>query len=255
MKQHHQLYFDCGEYKMKMQLPIIIIVCLSLVVILSIHFVGGKNTQTISDGAEESHNFRSIRFDAENAYASQQYLQAIQYFEEALELRPENAEICNDLGAVHYDLGLKNAGPEWPSWNDIDLNGSEQEAITALELALQNVESGYFRVNTDSSEIAKVLLDEAKARGASVFPFYGSTMTTLNILVGPTKEHFLYAKEYYLRAIELKSTYAKPYRNLGSFYMKIGIRDKGVNYLRDAYKRQPNDAELAEYLHQFKSGY
>ena len=240
---------------MKMQLPIIIIVCLSLVIILSIHFVGGKNTQTISENNEESHNFRSIRFDAQNAYASQQFVQAIQYYEEALELRPNNAEICNDLGAVHYDLGLKNAGPEWPSWSDIDLSRSEQEALSDLDFAIQNVESGYFRVNTDSSEMAKVILEEAKSRGAAVFPFYGSTMTTLNILVGPTKEHLLYAQEYYLRAIDLKSTYAKPYRNLGSLYMKIGIRDKGVNYLRDAFKRQPNDTELREYLHQFKSGY
>lgn len=240
---------------MKMQIPIIIIVCLSLVVILSIHFVGGKNAQTISENNEESHNFRSIRFDAENAYASKQYGKAIEYYEEALELRPNNAEICNDLGAVHYDLGLKNAGPEWPSWNDIDLDGSVEEALAELDLALQNVESGYFKVNTNSSEIVEAIQVEAKNRGADVFPFFGSTVTTLNILVGPTKEHFLYAQEYYLRAIELKSTYAKPYRNLGSFYIKIGIVDKGINYLRDAYKRQPNDAELGEYLHQFKGGY
>ncbi len=240
---------------MKMQIPIIIIVCLSLLVILSIHFVGGKNTQTISEGNEESHNFRSIRFDAENAYASQQYGKAIEYYEEAMELRPDNAEICNDLGAVHYDLGLKNAGPEWPSWNDIDLNGTATEAITELDVAFQNVESGYFRVNTSSLEIAKVIQEEVKKREATVFPFHGSTVTTLNILVGPTRDHFLYAQEYYLRAIELKSTYAAPYRNLGSLFMKIGIRDKGINYLREAYKRQPNDPELSEYLHQFKSGY
>lgn len=238
-----------------MQIPIIIIVCLSLVVILSIHFVGGKNTQTITERNEESHNFRSIRSDAKNAHASQEYGQAIEYYEDALELRPDNAEICNDLGAVHYDLGLKNAGPEWPSWNDIDLNGSEQAAITELNVALQNVESGYFRINTSSSEIVKAIQEEAKKRDAAVFTFHGSTVTTLNILVGPTKEHLLYAQEYYLRAMDLKSTYDAPYRNLGSFYMKIGIRDKGINYLREAYKRQPNDEELAEYLHQFKSGY
>lgn len=238
-----------------MQIPIIIIVCLSLVVILSIHFVGGKNTQTISEGNEESHNFRSIRFDAENAYASQEYGMAIEFYEEALEMRPDNAEIWNDLGAVHYDLGLKMAGPEWPSWNDIDLNGSAEEAIAELNHALQNVESGYFKVNTNSSEIAMMIQDEVKERNEAVFPFHGCTETTLNILVGITKDHFLYAKEYYLRAIELKSTYAAPYRNLGSLYIKIGIRDKGVNYLREAHKRQPNDEELAEYLHQFKSGY
>ena len=241
---------------MKMQLPTIVIVCLSSVIILSIHFVGGKNTQTISKSNEESHNFRSIRSDAAHAHASKEYGKAIEYYVEALELRPNNAEICNDLGAVHYALGLKNAGPEWPSWNDIDLDGSTEDALAELDIALQNVESGYFKINTSSSEIAKAIQEEAKNRGAEVFPFFGRTGTTLNILVGPTKEHFLYAQEYYLRSIELKSTYAKPYRNLGSFYIKIGIRDKGINYLRDAYKRQPNDAELGEYLRaNFKGGY
>ncbi len=240
---------------MKNQIPIIIIVCLSLVIVLTIHFVGGKNTQTITESNEESHNFRSIRIDAENAYASQEYVKAIEYYEEALELRPDNAEICNDLGAVHYDLGLRNAGPEWPSWNDIHLPGSAKEAITALDLAFQNVESGYFKVNTNSTEISQAIQEEVKTRGGTVFPFQGSTETTLNILVGPTKDHFLYAQEYYLRAIDLKSTYAAPYRNLGSFYMKVGIRDKAVNYLREAHKRQPNDEDLEEYLHQFKSGY
>lgn len=240
---------------MKLQLPIIIIVCLSIVFILTIYFIGGKDTQTISERNEESHNFRSIKIDAENAFASNEYVQAIMYYEEALELRPDNAEICNGLGAVHYRLGLENAGPEWPSWNDIEANDSVKEALLDLKIAIQNVESGYFRINTSSTEITNAIIEEVKAKGATVFPFHGSNETTLNILVGQTSEHFLYAQEYYLRAIDLKSTYAPAYRNLGSFYMKIGIRDKGVNFLQEAHKREPNDEELTEYLHQIKGGY
>lgn len=240
---------------MKLQFPIIIIVCLSIVLILTIHFVGGKGTQTISESNEESHDFRSIKVDAENAFASNNYGQAIKHYEEALELRPDNAEVCNDLGAVHYRLGLKNAGPEWPSWNDIDTDTSVADALSDFNDALQNVESGYFRLRTSSSEITKAITEEAKANGVTVFPFHGNTQTTLNILVGPTQDHILYAKEYYLRAIDLKSTYAPAYRNLGSLYIKLGITDKGVNFLREAHKREPNDEELTEYLHQFKGGY
>lgn len=240
---------------MKLQLPIIIIVCLSIVFILTIHFVGGKDTQTISESNEESHDFRSIKIDAENAFAAHQYGQAIKYYEEALELRPGNAEICNDLGAVHYRLGLKNAGPEWPSWNDIEANGTVKDALSELNHAMQNVESGYFRINTSSAEITKAITEAVKAKSATAFPYHGNTETTLNIVVGPTSDHILYAKEYYLRAIDLKSTYAPAYRNLGSLYIKIGIKDKGVNFLREAHKREPNDEELTEYLHQLKGGY
>ncbi len=240
---------------MKLQLPTIIIVCLSIILILTIHFLGGKDTPTVLESNEESIDFRSIRMDAENAYTAQKYGHAIQLYEEALELRPENAEICNDLGAVHYDLGLKNAGPDWPSWKDTSVDGSVKDALVELNVAIQNVESGYFRIITSSSEIAKALEETAKQKGAAVFPYYGNTDTTLNMLIGPTKDHLLDAYTYYLRSIELKSTYAAPYRNLGSFYMKIGIRDKAINYLQEAHKREPSDEELAEYLHQIKGGY
>ncbi len=240
---------------MKLQLPTIIIVCLSIILILAIHFLGGKDTQTVLESNEESNEFRSIRIDAENAHAANNFSQAIQLYEEALELRPENAEICNDLGAVHYNYALKNAGPDWPSWKDISSDGSVKEALTDLNVALQNVESGYFRIQTSSNDIAQAIQDEAQVKGASVFPYHGNTETTLNILIGPTKDHILQAYTYYLMAIELKSTYAAPYRNLGSLYMKIGIRDKARNYLQEAFKREPSDEELAEYLYQLKSGY
>ena len=240
---------------MKLQLPTIIIVCLSIVLILTIHFLGGKDTQTILENNEESNDFRSIRIDAENAYTAQDFGQAIQLYEEALELRPDNAEVCNDLGAVHYDLGLKNAGPEWPSWADVNVDGSVKEALAELDVAIQNVESGYFRIKTSSNEIAEAVENAAKTKGVLVYPYYGNKETTLNMLVGPTRDHLLEAETYYLRAMELKSTYAAPYRNLGSFYMKIGIRDKAINYLQEAHKREPSDEELAEYLHQFKGSY
>ncbi len=240
---------------MKLQLPTIIIVCFSVVLILTIHFWGGRDFQTIEEGNDESIEFRLIRIDAKNAYIAKDYHNAIELYDQAFDMRPDNAEVCNDLGSAHYDLAIKNAGPLWPAWKDITVSGSVEEAITELDLAIEKVESGYFRIKTNSTSIARDLQAIAVDKGASVFPYYGSTQTTLNILIGPTKEHLLQAKLLYQRSIELKSTYPAPYRNLGSLYMKIGITDKAINLYREAHKRQPSDEELAEYLHQFKSGF
>lgn len=236
---------------MKLQLPTIIIVCLSVVLILTIHFLGGNNTQSTQEISEETEEFRTVRFDAENAYNAKNFNNAIELYERALELRPENAEVYNDLGSVHYDLGLKYAGPKWPSWRI--LKESLEDALADLELAIQTIESGYIVFTTSSTEIAKAVEKRAKDQGAAVFPYHGNMQTTLNILVGSTKYHLLEAEWLYKKSIELKSTYAAPYRNIGSFYVKIGITDKALNFLREAYKREPSDEELAEYLQQFPS--
>ncbi len=240
---------------MKLYMLILIIVCTSIVLIGTIHYLGSKNTQSPEEVNVESEEFKSMRIDAENAYNAQNYTQAIDLYEQALELRPENAEIYNDLGSAHYDLGLKYAGPDWPSWKK-DLSGvSTEDAMAELDLAIENTESGYIILKTDSSEIAKAIEAHAKANGGSVFPYYGNTQTTLNILIGSTKEHLMHARWLYLKSIEYKSTYDAPYRNLGSFYMKIGLREKAINFMEEALKRAPGDEELAEYLHQFGSGY
>lgn len=240
---------------MKLYMLILIIVCASIVLIGTIHYLGSKNTQSPDEVNVESEEFKSMRIDAENAYNAQNYTQAIELYEQALELRPENAEIYNDLGSAHYDLGLKYAGPDWPSWKK-DLSGvSTEDALAELDLAIENTESGYIILKTDSSEIAKTIEAHAKTNGGSVFPYYGSTQTTLNILIGSTKDHLMHARWLYLKSIEYKSTYDAPYRNLGSFYMKIGLREKAINFMEEALKRAPGDEELAEYLHQFGSGY
>ena len=102
---------------------ILIIVCVSIALIGTIHYLGGRNLQSSEKINVESEEFRSIKIDAENAYIAQNYTHAIELYEKALDLRPENAEIYNDLGSSHYDLGLKYAGPDWPSWKK-DLTGA-----------------------------------------------------------------------------------------------------------------------------------
>ena len=240
---------------MKLQLPTIIIVCLSIVLIIIIYTFVGKNTEYTLDTTEESANFSLIRVDAVNAYNAQDYTQAIELYEQAFDLRPENAEVCNDLAAVHYDLGLKFAGPEWPSWPVINSDGSVSDALGELNRAYKHVESGYIVVETESSEIAKAVENNAKDKGASVYLYRGKKKYILNILIGSTRDHLEQAKTLYLQAIELKSTYAAPYRNLGSFYVKIGLTEMAINYLEEAYRRDPTDTELGDYLHQQKLNY
>lgn len=240
---------------MKFQLPTIIIICLSILLILAIHFLGGKNTQYSFETNVESEDFNLIRIDAINAYNAQDFTQAIQLFEQAFDLRPENAEVCNDLAAAHYDLGLKYAGPEWPSWPVIHSDGSSQDVLTELDRAFKHTESGYIVVEFNSAKIAETVEQAAKEKGAAVFTHHGNKDTVLNILIGGTKDHLLQASSLYLQAIELKSTYAAPYRNIGSFYVKIGLTDKAINYYEEAFKREPSDTDLAEYLHQFRSDY
>lgn len=237
---------------MKLQLPTIIIVCLSIVLIIIIYIFVGKNPEYTLDTTKESEDFSLIRVDAANAYNSQDYLQAIELYEQAFDLRPENAEVCNDLAAVHYDLGIKFAGPEWPSWPVIRSDGSVTDVLAELNRAYKHVESGYIVVETESAEIAKAVENNAKDNEASVYPYRGNKKYTLNILIGSTKDHLEQAKTLYLQAIELKSTYAAPYRNLGSFFVKIGLTSKAINYLEEAYKRERSDSELGEYLQQLK---
>ena len=237
---------------MKWQLPTLIIVCLSVVLILTAHFLG-RNTQSIQDISDESEEFQLLRDEAYNAYVAKDFTQAIDKYEQALELRPKNAEVCNDLGAAHYDLGLEYAGPDWPTWRI--RKETLDEAIADLDLAIQTIESGYIKFRINSTELAEAFEKHAKTKGAAVFHYKGNMQTTLNILIGSTKDHLLHARSLYRRSLELKPTYAPAYRNLGSFYMKIGIRDKAVNYLREAYRREPSDEELAEYIRQFRKEY
>ena len=234
---------------MKLQLPTLIIVSLSIVLILTIHFLG-RDTQSIQDINEESEEFQMLRDEGDNAYVANEFTQAIDKYEQALEMRPENAEVYNDLGAAYYELGLKYAGPKWPSWRI--LKETMDEAIADLDLAIETIESGYIEFKTSSTTLARAFEKHAIDKGAAVFPYNGNMQTTLNILIGSTKDYMLHARWLYEKSLELKPTYAPAYRNLGSFYMKIGIMDKAINYLQEAFKREPSDEELAEYLRQLR---
>ena len=62
------------------------------------------------------------------------------------------------------------------------------------------------------------------------------------------KSTLLRARDHYIRALDLKPTHSVAYRNLGSFYMKVGRTDKALDYFQEAYKLDPRDEELEEVL-------
>ena len=239
---------------MRLQLPTIICVCLSLIIMITLMIFMKANEESVSREAVnvESEEFRMARDHATDAYNAKRYTQAIELYKEALRMRPENAYVHNDLGATYYEFGLAHAGPNWPSWKS-DLSGRTlEEALRELQTAIEQTGSGYIVLRTDNPEVTKAIEEKAKAAGARINTDTFENNADINILVGKTKEFFLKAQSAYLQAIDIKPSYPKPYLNLGALYMKIGQRNTAVDHLENAYRLDSRDKELEEYLNQLR---
>ena len=237
---------------MKLQLPTLIAVCLAILLIGSIYFfVGNKSELGIAVNLE-SEEFKQIRTHATDAFNAGKYQQAIELYSQAMKMRPENAEIFNDLGAVYYKQGLQYAGPKWPSWEKELSDETPDAAVTALKVAIDKTISGAIMFKTRDGTVADAIETEAKHLGGEVYRQRWENEITLNILIGETKTYLLRARDHYLYALDLKPTHSVAYRNLGSFFMKVGKTDTALDYFQEAYKLDPRDSELEEYLNQFR---
>ena len=239
---------------MRLQLPTVICVCLSLIIMITLMIFMKANEEDISREAVnvESEEFKMARDHAADAFKAKRYTQAIEHYKVALRMRPENAYVHNDLGATYYEFGLAHAGPNWPSW-DSDLSGrTEEEALRELQTAIAQTGSGYIVFRTDNPEVTKAIEVKARAAGARVNTDTFQNTADINILIGKTKEFFMKAESAYLQAKDIKPSYPKPYLNLGALYMKIGQRGIAVDYLENAYRLDPRDKELEEYLNQLR---
>lgn len=237
---------------MKLQLPTLIAVCLAILLIGGMYFFGKDKSELGIAVNLESEEFKQIRTHATDAFNAGKHQQAIELYSTALKMRPENAEIYNDLGTVYYEQGLKYAGPSWPSWERELREESVDQAVTELKLAIDKTGSGAITLKTRDDAVADAIEEEAKEFGGEVYRQRWENETTLNILIGQTKVFLLRARDHYIRALDLKPTHSVAYRNLGSFYMKVGRTDKALDYYQEAYKLDPRDAELEEYLNQFR---
>lgn len=238
---------------MRLQLPTIIVLCFAVVLTVTlIYFMGIDN-----DGMRESVNlqsaeFKMIRTHANEAYAVKDYDRAISLYEDAITMRPENAEVLNDLGATYYAYGLEYAGPSWPSWES-DLEGKTvTEGLDEVKMAITHTESGYILMNSASRKMTEAIEQEAKELGAIVYTEIWEDEVTIRLLIGKTQQFLMKAEDAYRRSIDLKPTYSPAYHNLGSLLMKIGQTDAAVNYLREAHNLDPRNKKLEQYLTQFK---
>ncbi|MBI1928440.1 tetratricopeptide repeat protein [Candidatus Poribacteria bacterium] len=238
---------------MRLQLPTIIVLCLSLIVIVSLIYVQ-KNDQAMSRDSRktESEIFNSLREQAQIAFHEKKYAEAIRVYDEALIIRPENAEIYTAIGAAYYELGLEQAGPNWPSWESDLANRTPAAALHELQTAIAQAGSGYIVLKADRPEVIQAIQKKAQEVGAYLYTAQLRHGATINIVIGQTNELFTKARSAYFRAIDLKPTYGPAYRNLGSLYMKIGQHDAAVDYLQKAHQLDPRDTELEEYLNQLK---
>ena len=85
---------------MKLKLPTLIAVCLAILLIGGMYFFGKDKSELGIAVNLESVEFKQIRTHATDAFNAGNYKQAIELYSTALKMRPENAEIYNDLGTV-----------------------------------------------------------------------------------------------------------------------------------------------------------
>ena len=237
---------------MKLQLPTLIAVCLAILLIGGIYFFGRDKPELGIAVNLESEEFKQLRTHATDAFNAGRLEQAIELYSQALKMRPENAEVYNDLGTVYYEQGLKYAGPSWPSWEKELREGSVDQALAELKVAVDKTASGAIMLKTRYEAVADAIEEEAQQLGGQVYRQRWENETTINILIGQTRVYLLRARDHYIRALDLKPTHSVAYRNLGSFYMKVGRTDKALDYYQEAFDMDPRDVELEEYLNQFR---
>ncbi len=240
---------------MRLQLPTIIFLCLSFIVVVLLKIKMQNDDQMATREAInlEGQEFKSLREQAAVAHNAKRHTAAIQIYEAALEMRPDNAEVHNDLGATCYEYGLDYAGPNWPSWETDLTNQTPAEAVHELEIAITEVGSGYIVMRSDKPDVTEAINKKAQAIDAYIYTQQFDEDVTMNIVIGKTKELFMRARDHYLRAIDIKPTYPRPYYNLGALYMKIGQHDTAVDYLEKSYQLDPRDKELEAYLNELRS--
>ena len=240
---------------MRLQLPTIIFLCLSLIVVVPLIFYMKTGDQRASREAInlEGQEFKSLREQAAVAHNAKKHTAAIQMYEEALKMRPDNAEVHNDLGATSYKYGLEYAGPNWPSWEADLTSQTPAGAVHEFQTAITEVGSGYIVMRSDKPEVTEAINRKAEEIGAYIYLQQFGEDVTMNIVIGKTKELFMKSRDHYLRAVDIKPTYPRPYFNLGALYMKIGQHDTAIDYLEKSYQLDPRDKELEAYLNELRS--
>ena len=156
------------------------------------------------------------------------------------------------LGRFTTNRVSNTPDPAGPSWEKELRDETPAQAVEELEAAVAKTTSGIIVFKTRDEAVADTIEAHAKQLGGEVYRQRWENETTLSILIGDTRVYLLRARDHYYRALDLKPTHSVAYRNLGSFYMKVGKTDRALDHYQEAYKLDPRDTELEEYLNQFR---
>lgn len=251
---------------MKIQLSTIIAISLCLIIIIPVIIYTRKDETVLTSDERimESEEFNSLRYQGKNYFelamkdyengdqnsALTKYRQAIQVLTNALQMRPDNSEILNDLGAVYYNLG--NAVSE-PIWAEDMRRSSATEVMDMLRQAIQEVQSGIIVLSVAQRQLAEQISRHARSQNCytHIFEIDGSEFDVY-VIKGETKDAFIKAEGYLRNAIEANPRYTAAYRNLGALYIKMGRKSEARDMLKIALKLEPYDKELEAYLQQLK---
>ncbi|GIX06369.1 MAG: hypothetical protein KatS3mg115_0772 [Candidatus Poribacteria bacterium] len=200
-----------------------------------------------------------LRFQARH---TRNFDAAIAAYQSALQVRPDNAEIHNDLGATYYEKGRALMGE--PVAEDLRFYSSSPDLEVRVRETLEYMESWFDQVPADPNTITpKKFVWDIPAYLLKPFEEYAKTRNDLIyssrrvgdhyelvVYAGETARAFKQAEIHFWRAIDLRPEYAPAYRNLGALYVEIGRREDAIKILRQALRLEPQDRELDLYLQQ-----
>ena len=188
----------------------------------------------------------------------EKYKQAIELYSEALKMRPENAEIYNDLGTVYYEtrsqvrrtelalVGKRNSERKHPTKQSQNLNLPPRKQL-----------SGVITFKTRGlPAVANAIEEHARPTRGRRFINNAGKMKSLSTFSSERPKTYMPAaprRPPINRALELEPTHSVAYRNLGLLlHDKSAKTDRALDNYQEAYKLDPRDAELEEYLNQFR---
>lgn len=182
---------------------------------------------------------------AESYLKDEKYDLAVEYYIQAIRLRPGDAHIHNDLGSTYHYMGKADAVA---SQNEDARGSSTSEVLQKTAAALNLIDSGIIRITVDGKNQADKVVSYAVSLQGIAYISPEKSKHLVTIVTGKTKEAFLKAESEYRKAIQIKARYAPAYRNLGTLYYEMGRPKEAIDFWRMALKLDPSDKALKSYL-------
>ena len=156
------------------------------------------------------------------AHKNNNYDAAIECYNKAIELDPNNAKAYNNLGLA-YRVGKKDYDKAIDYYNNaIELDHNYAAAYNNLGVA--------YRVGRKDYDKAI----ECYNKAIELNPNYAKAYNNLGLAYKAGKKDYDKAIECYNKAIELNPNYAKAYNNLGAAYARQGNLEKAAEYYKKA---------------------